>query len=358
VYFYSSNSYYSSSSYLPYSLIFNTTGVTVNEAQFTRTNIEFWYDGWLNACNLTSSALVNTTDGVTAYFTGDNYLDYYNYFIGSGTVQVNYESSVYLDSSFYLQGTVTAVNNGSWYIQSSGLGIYIDKTAYFVNIGVIYVNQYLYIYGSTSSDTSVGDIVNMGTIVLAASITYGSSITDGTFRQCDHGILKFDFVTSPSLSYSTVNEIILDGFVGAVYPKDFTFYSYGTTILYWRIPDKDVPTGSPNYIAKGPGLTGGLSQAVCFSTTDNYARVWDYTDLKTAPFCNSGDKQTLNLGADACTGLPQNIQDLEDLASCPAGNNCGLDTGVPAGEDGTGAANVNVASLAFIISLVCLLLKF
>jgi len=197
----------------------------------------------------------------------------------------------------------------------------------------------------------------MGTIVLGASITYTTTITTGTFRQCDHGILKYDFsVTDPS--YSTVNEIILDGFVGAVYRDAFTFYLYGTEILNWRIPAKDVPTGSAKYIAKGPGLTGDLTQLVCFSKTDQTARVWNIKDLTTTGICDGTDSRFLNSGDGACSKLPQNIQDLEDLASCPAGQNCGLDTGAPSGEDGTGAANVNVASLAFIISLVCLLLKF
>jgi len=83
-------------------------------------------------------------------------------------------------------------------------------------------------------------------------------------------------------------------------------------------------------------------------------------DLIDQPLCPDGERRLLDpiLLGDACSDLDDSIKELEEWASCPAGANCGINTGVPAGEPSKDGAVSNVASLAFIVSLVCLLLKF
>jgi len=97
---------------------------------------------------------------------------------------------------------------------------------------------------------------------------------------------------------------------------------------------------------------------VCFDKTDYSVSLYKFSDNKGCP---DGSVQLI-VGPyafdDACSELTDDIKNLQDLASCRSAQNCGVDTGAPAGEPGTDAANVNVASLAFIVSLVCLLLNF
>jgi len=357
----------------PNTVIFNTTGVTITNSQFkSHINVVFLADGTLENCNVTDYALVNsssTVSGVTAYFVGDNVING-GIFAGIGTdftIRIDKEASVSTPGGFSIFGSVTLINDGIWESTSSGTNyVYFDAKAIWVNLGVIsVVSSSFYFQYSTfptidPPETKVGTIVNYGTVEFVSGgglYYYSNSI--GTFHQGKNGILKFEYGDSDSGTVQFA-EAILYGWIGVYFTKDYTISSFGESFFTWKVPADDIPEGDLNYIANGPGLLGDLEQLVCFSKTSLTARVYEIEDLTTKipPTCPTNEYQNLKDG-NSNDNLPDKIKALEDQASCPATKGCGsIDTGVPAGGPSPAAGNVNVASLAFIVSLICLLFKF
>jgi len=268
-----------------------------------------------------------------------------------------------MTSYFYLLGKVTLINNGHW-IYNSGSELYWDYDATWVNIGWLEVikSSVDFIKGTTfpgRSVTEVGTMVNMGTIDFKESGGLNFQQKSGTFLQCEHGIMKFSYDDDGTPGTISLPDVKLDGYVGIHYGgKVKPSTTVGQTVFTWVKPAAAVPTGSVSLVSDYSGSLADLSTfIVCFSKTLNTATI-NYVKV-TDPLCPSGYTQILDPipTGDACSGLPDSIKILKDLASCPASAGCGTDTGKPSG-DTPAAANVNVASLAFLISLVCLLLKF
>jgi hypothetical protein len=373
VYFYSYYTQYFTdySTTPPNSVTFNTTGVTVWNALFYATNIVFLNDGWLTDCNITDYSLVNsssTVSGVHAYFTGNNIFED-AVVAGIDTdfvVQVEDGATVTMNDYFALTGTVTLVNNGTWVFDSSSY-LYFDVDAYWVNTGLMQVVNHAndYIQGTTfpgkAAYTDAGIMVNMGTIEFTNGGGLNFYYNTGTFLQCKHGILKFGYgVNGGNPGSVTLPTIVIDGYIGFYFEDDASVPTSGSTLFSFVPEDSgELPFGSFtalfDSISKGPGLIDA-SQLVCFSK-DGTVSIYDLIDEK---ICPDGEYQTLLpfLTGDACSDLPDSIQSLQDLASCPAGANCGVDTGAPAGEPGPNSAHSLAVPLAFLVSLVCLLLKF
>jgi hypothetical protein len=357
----------------PNGLTFNTTGVTVADSVFDGVNIVFLYDGWLMDCNITGSSLVNsssTVSGVHAYIVGQNNNVYDSMFAGIGTdfiIEIKYGAQITMTSTFYIFGSVTIINNGTW-VYNSGSSLYWDAAATWVNLGLMDVTLHSndWIQGTTfpglTTPTTVGTMANMGTIQFTNGGALDFYDTTGTFRQCSNGILKFQFTSTGSSSTSgKFPDIYLDGYIGVSYDDTFTS---GQQLFTWAKPAGAIPPGSVKLVSNGPALS--VPQIICFSPTGNDVTLYKITDssLTTSGICNSGEYQNLVpiVGGDACSSLPDSIKNLADMASCRADAGCGLDTGStgsgPVTPPPPSAANVNVASFAFLVSLVCLLLKF
>jgi hypothetical protein len=363
----------------PKTVIFNTTGVTVSNAEFSSINIVFLYDGTLQDSNLTDYAVVNTTvSGVHAYFTGECYFVSYVIFSAYDSTDfiikvVDYESSfIHISAYIYFFGPVTVINNGTWSIEGGGWYTYWDTNAYFVNLGVFDVQDYHYITGISfpglAATSAIGTLVNMGTVQFTDGGYFTYQDATGSFRQCSHGILKFDYETTDA-GESVFGKIFINGYIAALYRDTFTFSSfYGEDLFSWKDPTGTLPQGKLSYVYSGPDsgdlIPLDVPQLLCLSTDTNTATVWAKEDLEEVLGVKVCPDKAFNffqpyLDGDACSDLDASIKDLADSASCPAGNNCGVDTGAPPGEDNNdSAASLNVASLAFLVSLVCLLLKF
>jgi len=272
-----------------------------------------------------------------------------------------------MNDYFALTGTVTLINNGTWIFDSNSY-LYWDVDAYWVNLGLLSVINYSndFIQGTqfpgTKPVTDVGTLVNMGTIEFKNSGGLNFNQATGTFKQCKHGILKFGYgVDSTGTSPGSIKlpSIEIDGFIGFALGDDASVPSSGEA-LFSFVPEAsgELPfgsfTGLFDTITNGPGVIDS-SRIVCFSK-DGSVAVYSLIDDK---ICPDGEYQTLlpNVGS-ACSGLPDGIKNLEDTASCPAGANCGIDTGAPAGEPNPNSAHSLAVHLAFLVSLVCLLLKF
>jgi len=350
----------------PYSVIFNTTNVNVTNAHFVASNILFLYDGWLFNCNVTYYALLNSTaSGVHAYFIGDNNVDG-SVFAGVGTdfiVQVETGASVKMTGTFALTGSVTLINNGNW-IFSSNSELYWDADAYWVNLGLMEVinnsNDYIkgtYFPGLTTR-SEVGTLVNMGTIDFKNNGGLNFYQSSGKVRQCKNGIIKFAFDDTGVPGTVTLPDIALDGYVGVYYGGNVKPYSSGQQIFTWVKPAGEVPSGSVSVSSKGPeaDLIDSVF-IVCFSK-NNEATVYEIT--KDLLICPGSDTQILTpIVGGACTDVPDTITSLADKASCPASAGCGTSTGKPGSGGGSPSpAIVNAASLVFLVSLICLLLKF
>jgi hypothetical protein len=371
--FYSVNTQYFTdySTTPPNSLTFNATGLTVSNSVFSGTNIVFLFDGWIQDCNITSYSLVNsssTVSGIHAYLTGSNIL---NDAVVAGVntdfiVQVEDGSTTTMNSEFALTGTVTLINNGTW-VYDSGDYLYFDVQAYWVNLGLMNViNHYNdYIYGTEfpglSTYTDAGTMVNMGTIQFSNTGGLNFQQATGTFYQCNHGIMKFgygsDFTTTPGTV--TLPHVKLDGYIG-IYNSDPTVPLDGTELFSWIFDASD----SEGLFTGNVGLvvSPSLTQKICYedTATSGPVSLYAYPLLTTTDIlCPSGYSLYVSLDpTDVCSSLPASITALEGVASCPAGNNCGFDTGVPAGEPSPASASTLAIPFAFLVSLVCLLLKF
>jgi hypothetical protein len=270
-----------------------------------------------------------------------------------------------MNSYFALTGSVTLINNGTWIFDSSSY-LYWDVNAYWVNLGLLSVIKYSndYIQGTqfpgSSTYSDVGTLVNYGTIEFTQSGGLNFQQGTGTFKQCKHGILKFGYVEGGTPGSVTLPNIEIDGFIGFAFDDEATVPTSGTTLFSFVESDTgELPfgsfTGLFDTITKGPGLIDD-SRLVCFDKTGSVS-VYDLIDEK---ICPDGEYQTLlpHVTGDSCSDLPDEIKALEDLARCPAGANCGIDTGAPAGEPSPTSANTVAVSLAFLVSLVCLHLNF
>jgi len=361
----------------PNTFTFNTTGVTVSESQFdSYINILFLFDGYLENCNITGYAMVNsssTVSGVHAYFIGDNNNVQDAIFAGIGTdfiIQVQETAVVTMTASFALYGSVKLVIVGTWVYDSSS-SLFWDAKAYWINLGLLSVINKAndWIQKSTFPSISppapnVGTLVNYGTIEFSAG--GGLYFYDGTgsFRQGKNGFMKFEYGDSDSGSVQFA-EVILEGWIGVYFSDDYTFSTSGNSLFFsWKKPASALPFGDINYIATGPGILGDIDQYICFDTssTTGGVNVYKIKDLGLPPICPSGEYHDLLpfVTGDATSDLPDTVKIFEDQAVCTADKGCGsIATGNPSGGSGTPAAgNVNVASLAFIVSLICLLFKF
>jgi len=348
----------------PNALIFNTTGVTVSNALFSGVNIVFLHDGWIADSNFTSNTLVNsssTVSGVHAYLVGSIWCDNSGV-AGIGTdftVEVEAGATLTMTSDFALLGSVTLINNGTWIFKSNS-DLYFDAAAYWVNLGLLQVVTYSndYIRGSTFDQTTVtdvGTVVNMGTIEFSSGGGLNFEYNTGTFLQCANGVLKYSFdgTTTPG-TQNYPPTIKLDGYVGLAIATGYTIPTYGVTVFSWVPKDVTaIPSGDVSFI------TGGISDLLlnlCFSKTGTVT-LYNRKDQPICPTDAYSPLLLLPLGSDACGALPDTIKTLQNQASCPASAGCGVDTGTPAANT-PASGNVNAASLAFFVSLICLLLKF
>jgi len=361
----------------PNTFTFNTSGVTVSESQFNSyINILFLYDGYLENCNVTGYAMVNsssTVSDVHAYFIGDNNNVQDAIFAGIGTnfiVQVQETAVVTMTSTFALYGSVKLVIFGTWVYDSSS-SLYWDADAYWINLGLMSVVNKAndWIQKSTFPSISppaptVGTLVNYGTIEFISG--GGLYFYDGTgsFRQGKNGFMKFEYGDSDSGSVQFA-EVQLEGWIGVYFSDSYTFSSFGDNLFFtWTEPADVLPFGSLNYIAKGPGILGDVDQYLCFSPSGQDVTVYRVKDLLTIPpGCPDGEYHVLLpfVSGDATSDLPDDVKAFEAQAVCTADKGCGsIDSGKPSGGGGDtpAAGNVNVASLAFIVSLICLLFKF
>jgi len=282
------------------------------------------------------------------------------------TVQVDEAATVTMNNYFYLIGTITLINNGVWiYDSSSYMDFNVD--AYWVNLGLMQVINYSndYIQGTyfpgLSTATDAGTMVNMGTITFSNHGGLDFQYGTGTFLQCKHGIMKWGYgVDGTNPGSVTLPSITIDGFIGFYFESASDVPASGSS-LFDFVPEKDgnLPFGSFtslfDTVTKGPGVLDS-PRIVCFSaggSVDLYGLV---DDVK----CPQDYYQTLLPIAvgNACSDLPASIKNLEDTASCPAGADCGIKTGSPAGEPNPNSAHSLAVHLAFLVSLVCLLLKF
>jgi len=271
-----------------------------------------------------------------------------------------------MTSYFALFGSVKLVIVGTWVYDSSS-SLYFDANAFWINLGLMSVVNHAndYIQKSTFPTISpppanVGIMVNYGTIEFSAG--GGLNFYDGTgsFRQGKNGFMKFEYGDSDSGSV-TFAEVMLEGWIGVYFSDSYTISSLGNSGLFfsWTKPAGVLPFGSLNYIAKGPGILGDADQYICYST-DGDVSIFKLKDLLTIPpGCPSGQYHELIPG-DATSDLPDDVKAFEAMATCTAQTPCGnIKTGNPSGDSPAPAAgNVNVASLAFIVSLICFLFKF
>jgi len=358
----------------PNILLFNSTDdITVSNSTFSGTNIVLSKNQWFSNINLTNYAMVNiTANDVTAYFNGGNYFED-AILIGLGTngiFEVAKEATVTMTDYFSIYGGVTLINYGTWIYDSSDY-LYFDVAAYWVNLGLLSVIRAsnCFIWGSQfpnlSARTDAGTIVNYGTIQFTSG--GGLNFQDGTgsFYQCDNGIIKLaygypDAGTNPG-TITLPETLGLDGYLAILY--DNTDSSAATTIFYWKEnADNTIFDGSIDVVVKGDG-DKFITPFICFDPTSGYAQIYDFTYANSLKCPLDAQTQFLGglPGADVCANLPAEVTALKDGATCTSGDNCGIDTGAIGGGgnggDGSGAL-ANAASLAFLVSLVCLLLKF
>jgi len=261
-------------------------------------------------------------------------------------------------NTFALTGSVTLINNGTWYFNSNS-DLYFETTAYWINLGLLEVINYYndFIQASTfpGAGTGVGTVVNMGTIEF--SNTGGLNFYDGTgtFRQCSDGILKFNFNgTSIPGTQNYPPQIYLAGYIGVAISSDFLISSGGDIVFNWKPADNTaIPQADVSFLSKG---IDPLLLNLCFAKTGEVT-LYKRVDEPICPTDTYSPFTILPLAADACASLPDSIKNLQ--ASCPATVVCGVDTGTASGPAGSpSSANVNAASLAFFVSLICLLFKF
>jgi hypothetical protein len=346
----------------PNSITFNTTGVTVSNAVFDSMNIYFFESGTLMDCNITSYSILNTTEtDIIAHITGTNNIVTGSTFAGIDTnfvVQVEEGTTMTMPAEFHLLGSVTLRNYGTWVYESSAY-LYFDEVAYWINLGLMTVETYSndYIRGTqfySSTYTEVGTFVNMGTLQLLSGGGLNFEQESGTLIQCKNAITKIQYgPTNPGTI--TLPTIIFEGYIGILIEGDAT-PSDGTTIFTF-IPDTTLGSFSgdiEDVLVEGEPLT--WFPLVC---TDKTGKVKIYDAIDNNYLCPDQETQILNPVVGGCDSLPDAIKNLQDSATCPATKACGIDTGVASGGNNDGsAANVNVASLAFLVSLVCLLFKF
>jgi fermentation-respiration switch protein FrsA (DUF1100 family) len=339
---------------------FNCSGVTVANAELNGVNVVFYYDGWLSGVNVTNYGFINSsTTGVHAYFVGNSIVSN-AVFAGLGTnfiVQVQFGATVTMLNEFAIYGTITVINNGTW-IYNSNSDLYFDAVAYWVNLGVFSVINYAndWIRGSSfpglTTPTSAGTIVNMGTITFSAGGGFYFYDATGTFLQCSNGIIKLNFTLTTQPGQLRLAACEIDGYIGAAFSSDYSETALPVTVLT-SIPSDPtaLPSGDVSFSGSGLSL---LDLTVCYSETGSVT----FYKRSDQPLCPTDEYQNLvPITGGACGSLPANILMLEDLASCPADANCGFDTGTISGPSPS-AAHVNAASLAFFVSLICLLLKF
>jgi len=204
-------------------------------------------------------------------------------------------------------------------------------------------------------------MVNMGTIQFSNTGGLNFQQATGTFLQCNHGILKFGFGSAftSAPGYVTLPNIEMNGYIG-IFNSDTTTPLDGTQLFTWIFDSTD----SVGLFKGNVGLvvSPSLTQKICYQNTQTSGAVALYTYpllTTTDVLCPSGYSLYVSIDtSDVCSGLPNYITDLESEASCPAGNNCGFDTGVPTGEPTPASASTLAIPFAFLVSLVCLLLKF
>jgi len=277
---------------------------------------------------------------------------------GIGTdfiVQVEYDAIVTMQNTFSIYGSVTLINNGTW-IWDSNDEMYWDSVAYWVNLGLLVVVNYAndWIRGSSfpglTTVTSVGTLVNMGTLQFNNSGGFYYYDQTGNFYQCSTGIIKLGYTLTTQPGQIRLAGLYLDGYIGCSFSPDFSEIALPYTVLTWKPTDPTaIPSGDITILASG--LSALLDLNFCFSKTGTgtlYQR-------SAQPLCPNDAYQVLDpFTGGACSSLPDKIKNL--VPSCPASADCGIDTGKPFGSPST--ANVNAASLAFFVSLICLLLKF
>jgi len=378
VYFYSTTTQDFTDYDTPNSLTFNTTGVSVTNSLFRATRIDFLYSGILRDCNLTSYTLINSSStvdgtGVHASFEGNNIMSDSGVAaidITDFVVQVESDATVTMNDLFALIGTVTLVNNGTW-VFDSGSNLYFDVSAYWVNLGLMDVinhsNDYIggtYFPGRTTV-TAAGTFVNMGTIQFTNAGGLDFYYSTGTFLQCKHGIMKWGYAVGNTPGYVTLPSISsFDGFIGFYFEDKTSIPSNGATLFtFVKETSGDLPYGSfislLDTVTNGPPGVLDSNRLVCWEKTGT---VYVYDQIEESGKCPDGKYQILPTPpvteGDSCDGLPDAIKNLADEAWCPAGANCGLDTGAPAGEPNPNGAHSLAVHLAFLLSLICLLLKF
>jgi len=165
---------------------------------------------------------------------------------------------------------------------------------------------------------------------------------------------SYDGTTTPG-SQNYPPTINLDGYIGLAIDSSYTIPSYGVVVYHWVPADTTaIPSGDISFITSG---VSDLLLNLCWSKTGDVT-LYERTDQATCPTDSYSTVTLIPLVTDACSSLPDKINNLQDQASCPASAGCGIDTGTPTANPSPASGNVNAASLAFFVSLICLLLKF
>jgi hypothetical protein len=367
----SSNSYYYYGSDVK-RVVLNTTNINLAWARFEGVNILFNYNGTIRDSNFTSYATVNSTSGSTAFINGTNVLysllafaavnpgDALNVVIQNGAVLTSYGSSANLG----IYGNTIFINNGQF--NDGDIRFYLDETAWLFNYGLITLANSDYLILSTSgfennpNPTTVGNVVNRGTIELIESSTF-SYYETGVYHQCSDGAIKYGIgLTSGSSSTPSITfkETRLDGYFLLYLGDNYDLTNYYYTALfsydYSASSAKDVVFDG-SFSTQVTWETGTAIVLVCVYKTTGYVYINEVTTSKlTCDDWNYGSELFTPLAAETvCDG----IIEFEDIvAACPKGS-CGtLQTKPIETPSAPSSSALLQASLALLLSALGFLL--
>jgi len=216
---------------LPNKVVIGTDNFVISWVTFSGVNVLCDHAGtWIMDSNFTNYAIINTTTtnnvwlGGTTTLTGDAHFSSLD---GTLTVTVDAAATFEHPSSgaLYLTGPVTFVNNGTANIHS-GADYYWYESAQIVNLGLVDLQGGIVYYSASSflGTQKIGTTVNRGTIQsTTGGYLYHYTSGSGNFVQCDHGVLKYQFLSTSTdnSGYHKFYQLAVDGWIGVHFDKDY-----------------------------------------------------------------------------------------------------------------------------------------
>jgi hypothetical protein len=377
LYFYSPSS--SSYDYLSTGVnmvVFNVIGVNVTNGTFDGVNVLFNANGTCTNAYFTDDTFINSTMATQATLGGASTLS--NSFLVCMNPAVKFQVIVASGSSLHyigtngLFGTAVLVNQGTLVFESND-DMYMDVSAFWINLGLMNVISYNldYIKGSyfpsLTTPTAVGTWINAGTIQFYSNGGLDFEQGSGNFYQLSTGVLSFLYgVPTATSTPGSVQfaDIALDGHIGIYFAPGYTPSTY-QTLFTWKASDY---TSAPNNMWSGSATVSSNDQAhtvpspqqSCYDPTGGTAYAYPIS----AGLCSSQGTGYVTFSNSIAGGVSSLITDptIMMIASqpptCGAGMGCGQDVGIssnPPPSNGKSSGSILPISFSLFVSLLAYL---